>query len=471
MQLKQKYGIGLPSEHLIHMFQKIIPDDVREELKRQRDIRQDLQRQIDYVYAEIGTLIDSKLSKWNISKLQQQLKSKSTGVSAVGASNNEPAGHISQGDNARDSDAPPPPIPDLASLSANIERMVNAAVSRDRDRDRGRGRGVQKSPAVSRSGSSDSKMGNRRIPNPKFDGCWCCGSKDHTRQKCPEFAKIKKANGGKIPRDYQGAYEKSLKSRDTSLKVVATRPLESYEEFPETLPLWPMLSSPPPRLSTPVSNKFDTLADDEGSDVESEVMHALQQITSNVQRAKDKAVSQQDKRFQHPRNIAHLMAVAKEVTDGKIHLSEVDLETDAEYDHVWCLVDSGAGANVARKSHFPASTACDAPAISLTVANGVHMPNSGARRVITYNKDGTKVERIFYEADVEMPILSVAELADEGVEGSEVRFRKKDGYIEDTHTGRRCLFVKKKGVYFVKLYVPKGTAPQKPREPGFARPA
>ena len=70
-----------------------------------------------------------------------------------------------------------------------------------------------------------------------------------------------------------------------------------------------------------------------------------------------------------------------------------------------------------------------------------------------------------------MPILSVAELADEGVEGSEVRFRKKDGYIEDTHTGRRCLFVKKKGVYFVKLYVPKGTAPQKPREPGFARPA
>ena len=213
------------------------------------------------------------------------------------------------------------------------------------------------------------------------------------------------------------------------------------------------------------------LADDEGSDVESEVMHALAQLTSNAQRAQDKAMSQKEKRFKRPTNIAHLNAVAREVIEGKITLPEVDLETDAENDYVWCLVDSGAGANVARKNHFPASTACDAPAISLTVANGVHMPNSGARRVVSYNKDGTKVERIFYEADVEMPILSVAELSDEGVEGSEVRFRKKGGYIEDTHTGRRCLFVKKKGVYFVKLYVPKGTAPQSPLEPGFARPA
>ena len=63
VQLKRKYGIGLPADNLIHMFHKILPDEVREELKRQRDIRQDPQRQIDDVYAEIGTLIDSKLSK------------------------------------------------------------------------------------------------------------------------------------------------------------------------------------------------------------------------------------------------------------------------------------------------------------------------------------------------------------------------------------------------------------------------
>ena len=121
---------------------------------------------------------------------------------------------------------------------------------------------------------------------------------------------------------------------------------------------------------------------------------------------------------------------------------------------------TGAGANVARKDHFPLSVPCDAPAISLTVANGVHMPNSGARRVVTFSKDGTRVERIFYEADVEMPILSVAELSDEGERGSEVCFRRRDGYIEDSHTGRQCFFVTLKGEYLVKLYVPKRSGPQ-----------
>ena len=86
------------------------------------------------------------------------------------------------------------------------------------------------------------------------------------------------------------------------------------------------------------------------------------------------------------------------------------------------------------------------------------MPNSGARRVVTFSKGGTRVERIFYEADVEMPILSVAELSDEGERGSEVRFRRRDGYIEDSHTGRKCFFVKLKGVFVVKLYVPKDQA-------------
>ena len=106
VQLKQKYGIGLPSDNLIHMFRKILPDDVREELKCHRDIRRDLQRQVDDVYAEAGTFVDCKLSRWNISKLQQQLKSKTTGVSAVGASNSESAGHASHSNDAKSSEIP-----------------------------------------------------------------------------------------------------------------------------------------------------------------------------------------------------------------------------------------------------------------------------------------------------------------------------------------------------------------------------
>ena len=55
----------------------------------QKDLKFDLQRQIEHVYAGLGTFIDSKLSKWNISKLQQQLRTKPTGVSAVGATKPE----------------------------------------------------------------------------------------------------------------------------------------------------------------------------------------------------------------------------------------------------------------------------------------------------------------------------------------------------------------------------------------------
>ena len=65
-----------------------------------------------------------------------------------------------------------------------------------------------------------------------------------------------------------------------------------------------------------------------------------------------------------------------------------------------------------------------------------------------------------------MPILSVAELAREGDYGSEVRFRRKDGFIEDNLTGRRLPFVKRKGVYFIRLYFPK----VKNNPAGFTRP-
>ena len=81
------------------------------------------------------------------------------------------------------------------------------------------------------------------------------------------------------------------------------------------------------------------------------------------------------------------------------------------------------------------------------------MPNRGAREVVTMNKAGVPTTRRFYDADVEMPILSVAELSQEGEDGSDVRFRKKDGYTENNMTKRRDYFIKRKGVYFTKLYV------------------
>ena len=55
-----------------------------------------------------------------------------------------------------------------------------------------------------------------------------------------------------------------------------------------------------------------------------------------------------------------------------------------------------------------------------------------------------------------MPILSVASLALEGVDGSDTTFRSRDGYVEDTQTQHRQYFVKRKGVYFIKLFTKRG---------------
>ena len=223
VQLKNKYGVGLPNDRLIAMFWKILPDEVREDVKKQKDIKRNLDLQIGYLYGEIADSMDDKLSRWNLSKLQQQLKFRtknSTGLNAVGAS------VASEPKPSSPDEVPPPPMPDMANFQANLERMVNAAVSR--------GRNTQRTPPASRSGSEGSRPGRGRIPNPKFKGCWCCGEEGHTRQNCSKFLSIKKANGGKVPKDYEGAYEKFMKKGGgQSTKVIAPVAIfdSSSEEF------------------------------------------------------------------------------------------------------------------------------------------------------------------------------------------------------------------------------------------------
>ena len=74
--------------------------------------------------------------------------------------------------------------------------------------------------------------------------------------------------------------------------------------------------------------------------------------------------------------------------------------------------------------------------------------------LVRLSGDGSVSKRVFYEAPVDMPILAVNELAREGELGTEVRFRSNDGCIIDNLTGRRSHFIKRKGVYFMRLYFP-----------------
>ena len=213
-----------------------------------------------------------------------------------------------------------------------------------------------------------------------------------------------------------------------------------------------------PDRVTQTCNKFEAfesdMSDDDDDDDEESIMRSLNAMSSHVELAGCKAKPQRIKKYKR-HDLAYLNSVARKVKSGEISLPELDLDRDEAYDYVWALVDSGAGANVARRDHFPNFSSVKAQKISLTIANGETMENNGAGEVMSYSGDGVMSKRVFYEAPVEMPILAVTELAQEGKLGSEVRFRAKDGCIIDNLTGRRAHFVKRKGVYSMRSYFPK----------------
>ena len=65
------------------------------------------------------------------------------------------------------------------------------------------------------------------------------------------------------------------------------------------------------------------------------------------------------------------------------------------------------------------------------------------------------ITQTFEDADVDMPILAVTELATNGDLGSDVVFRRCDGAMVDVKTDATSKFIRQKGVYFMKIYVPK----------------
>ena len=97
----------------------------------------------------------------------------------------------------------------------------------------------------------------------------------------------------------------------------------------------------------------------------------------------------------------------------------------------------------------------EVPEVLLSTASDETLPASGAMRVVTVSKEGATRERCFYDGPVEIPILSVAKVFQEGPTGSDAKIRRTGGFIEDNKTHERQHFVKRNGVYFMKLYVEK----------------
>ena len=167
-----------------------------------------------------------------------------------------------------------------------------------------------------------------------------------------------------------------------------------------------------------------------------------------------------------PINRRTIASIAKRVRDGHYNLPDLQLDSNSEFEAVWALVDSGAGRYCAkRREHFPNTrTDLKASAVRMATANGEELKSRGCFKLEVLSSEGNILTKTFEDADVDMPIMSVTELASNGQLGSDVVFRKHEGAIVDVKTNAISKFVRRKGVYFMKIFTPKNN------ESGFKRP-
>ena len=124
---------------------------------------------------------------------------------------------------------------------------------------------------------------------------------------------------------------------------------------------------------------------------------------------------------------------------------------------VWALADSGSAAHVADVlKQFPGATIRESEAQRLGVkyvgATGDETANRGEADICFLTPDGQQRVTTFQNATVGMPIRSISKVT---AEGNYVMFGDKGGYIFHVETGQLTPLIKRLGVYFVQLKVPR----------------
>ena len=69
-------------------------------------------------------------------------------------------------------------------------------------------------------------------------------------------------------------------------------------------------------------------------------------------------------------------------------------------------------------------------------------------------QEGNIINQTFEDADVDMPIIALTSLAAHGLQGSDIIFRQHGGSIVDIEKDATSRFVRRKGVYFIKVFTP-----------------
>ena len=452
-EMKDLYGAGISDTHLKTMFINILPPLVQKEVRERPGIVT-LQQCINHVLSDIGRLNDLKLSKIHSDKLKQSL-SATQRMSPL-------TEKIDDADEVE-----PAPEGDFKSL-INIlsDKMDHIAAAMNRPK-----RADPKAQAQPKRGESDfKKFGNR---------CLHCGSEEHRAVNCPVKKALMAKNGGKLPQGYKSAFDKWKAKQPKSVSPIIDDDMYSDddEEFSETASVRPLWSVPMCGICTDQDfahvNSFAGLFDedhmDEDEDDEAAMVNALNHISSRVTIGPKPSQKAGKKNGTiKPLDRSTIASIAKQVREGKFALPDLDLHSNAEYEAIWALVDSGAARSCARRQeHFGNThTQLKPSSVRMATANGEELKSRGCFKLKAYSAEGNLISQTFEDADVDMPIMSVVELSENGALGTDVVFRKKDGAMVDVQSNSTSKFVRRKGVYFMKLFVPRNKA----ANPDFIRP-
>ena len=447
-EMKDTYGTGISDVHLKSMFINILPPGVQKEIREKPGLAT-LQQCIDHVLADLGRLNDVQLSKLHTERLKQSLHP-SQRISPVLEKEEQQVKNEVNVDKSGDQ------FTSLIHILTNKMDHLVAAVGAGRPGAKPQTGARAQTGTGTRAPSDFQKFGNR---------CLHCGSEEHRAFNCPVKKSLMAKNGGKLPPGYKSAFDKwKAKQAKSVSAVMEEAPSDAGSEFSDgdEMPIWclPQCAVQARPVCGPCDmtheNSFAALFDDEyeDDDDESQILNALKHISSKV--TYGPKVTQKDrnvaKKTLNKQTVAHM---SKLVKSGKLHLPDLDLESNDEYDAVWALVDSGAARSCARREgHFGRTvTHLQPSSVKMATASGEELKSRGCFQLDALSVEGNKISQTFEDADVDMPIMAVTELSANGKLGSQVVFNERDGRIVDQQTQATSKFYKRRGVYFMKLYI------------------
>ena len=134
--------------------------------------------------------------------------------------------------------------------------------------------------------------------------------------------------------------------------------------------------------------------------------------------------------------------------------------TEGEWEVLELAVDNGASETVIHEEMVKSVAVQEGPAskrgVKYEVANGVRIPNLGEKKFSGSSEEGIERTLTAQVCDVNKALLSVRKVV---AAGNRVVFDDDGSFIEDKRSGEKMWMQEANGMYMLKLWIPKASAP------------